>query len=121
MSPSAAMLYYRQKTKHTRGASTTPQKKKDMAAYARAYVGSSFFWIDSIRNPRSAGTSLAYAGYRKHHEKTLSSLYIGQIITKEIQVGRTGLIALGFFAGCNMLLLMENTGLFGILLKKLMI
>lgn len=76
VSPSAAMLYYRQKTKYTRGASTTPQDKKDMAAYARAYVGSSFFWIDSIRNPGSAGTSLAYAGYRETSRKdSFQSIY----------------------------------------------
>ena len=70
MAPSIAMLYYRQKVKDKGGNSTTPKiKDRRIAVYARAYVEDFFFWLNTTRNPDSAGISQAYAGYRKERDK----------------------------------------------------
>jgi len=70
MAPSVNMLYYRQKTKDKGGDSTTPKiKDRKIAVYARAYIEDFFFWLNTTRNPDSAGTSPAYAGYRKIRDK----------------------------------------------------
>ena len=70
MAPSVNMLYYRQKVKDKGGDSTTPKiKDRKIAVYARAYIEDFFFWLNTTRNPDSAGTSLSYAGYRRIRDK----------------------------------------------------
>jgi hypothetical protein len=67
--PSVNMLYYRQKTKDKGGDSTRPKiKDRRIEVAARAYIKDFFFWLNTTRNPESAGTSPAYAGYRKERD-----------------------------------------------------
>jgi hypothetical protein len=68
--PSVNMLYYRQKTKDKGGESTTPKiKDRRIDVAARAYIEDFFFWLNTTRDPESAGTTPAYAGYRKERDK----------------------------------------------------